>query len=75
MVATWLSALTPEERERFHTLRSAFNTELAAREMESDRLDENRAIDAELPRDERRPKEEENCAKRFEKMKQARQHR
>ena len=37
LVATWLSSLTPEERERFHMLRTAFNAELAGREKESDR--------------------------------------
>ncbi|GMI02475.1 hypothetical protein TrVE_jg11966 [Triparma verrucosa] len=72
LVATWLSSLTPEERERFHMLRNAFNLELNAREKESDRLDEQRAIAAEMLRERLQPVEEKRCVQRFEKMKQLR---
>ena len=68
IVATWLSGLTPEERERFHMLRSAFNVELASREREIDKADEDRRVAAARLREKLLPIEEKNCAKRFEKL-------
>ena len=68
IVATWLSGLTPEERERFHMLRSTFNVELSAREHEIDKADEERRLAAEKLRARLLPIEEKNCAKRFEKL-------
>ena len=72
LVATWLTSLTVEERERFHMLRTTFNTELQAREREQDQLDEKRIIKAESLRERLGKKEESNCSKRFEKLKQMR---
>ena len=75
LVATWLCGLTPEERERFHLLRVAFNKELISREKALDYENEQRMKRARELRESLAPKEEENCKKRFEKFKVERQNR
>ena len=69
LVATWLSGLTPEERERFHMLRATFDIELSGREKECDRLDAQRSAAALALRERLREREEKNCAARYEKLK------
>jgi hypothetical protein len=65
LVAVWLSTLTPEERERFHLLKSKFSEEQASRDAMVDKANQEAQAEADQLMAKRRAREEEMCKRRF----------
>jgi len=68
LVAVWLTTLTPEERERFHLLKSKFSEEQAKRDAMVDASNAQIKADAEAVLMERKAREDEMCRKRHEEI-------
>lgn len=75
LVAVWLTTLTPEERERFHLLKTKFTEEQAMRDEMVDKANfAEQVAEEELGR-RRRAREEEMCKRSFMEIQQKREQR
>jgi len=66
LVAVWLLSLTPEERERFHELKSNFTEEISVRDMMMDDEDAQAKEEHETVRARMKRREEIMCRRRYQ---------
>lgn len=75
LVAVWLISLTPEERERFHNLKTAFSDEMDRKDAMVDNEDEQNRLAQEETIEYLKHREDVMCRRRFQEFQARRQRR